>query len=145
MKTTGLICGLITAMLFIAGCGGPKTPAEVDRSVAEASKDAAKDVAVARNEAAEDVASAEKNARKEIQGANQQTAGAQADVAKAAAEANYKVSIEKAEGDHRVSIEKCAASSGDVRKSCTDVADAALAADKAKAEQARAYAMPGTP
>src|SRR5450755_2957312 len=73
MKTTSLICGLTTAMLFIAGCGGPKTPAEVDRNVAEASKEAAKNVADTRNEAAADVASARKDASKEIQDANQQT------------------------------------------------------------------------
>jgi hypothetical protein len=97
---TALVC-----LALLGGCNDAKSPAEVQKNVADAQQSAAKDVA-----------------------------GETKDARKAASDSAYDVAIAKAEGNSKVAMEKCEALNGDSQKACKDQADAALKLDRANAE-----------
>jgi len=105
MRINSITLAALGCLALLGGCTSAESPSEVQKNVASAQQDAAKDVA-----------------------------GENKDARKTASDSAYHVALARAEGDSKVAREKCGALSGDAQKACKDQADAALKLDQANAE-----------
>ena len=108
--TVALLSGMA-----LAACDRPSSPAETQRDMAEAAREASGDVADAKHEAREANASNMKNS----------------------AEAQEDVALAQAKSDYKVGIESCEAQTGDARERCKETAQSTLNTAQARADKVR--------
>ena len=121
MKTGLIVVAAVVAMYALTACEQASSPSSVDKNVAEAQANAAKEDNKAMRDEAKTVASAN------------------VDVADSHADAL----VTEAKGRHDIAIQRCDGLAGDQQKACKDQADAALELAKANAKAQKAEVKNG--
>jgi hypothetical protein len=121
MKTGLIVIAAVVAMYALTACEQASSPSSVDKNVAEARANAAKEDNKALKDEAKTVASAN------------------VDVANSHEDAL----VTEAQGRHDIAVQRCDGLGGDQQKACKDQADAALELAKANAKAQKAAIKSG--
>jgi hypothetical protein len=119
------------AAAIASGCHRAESPARVEKDVAAARAEAAKQTQESQRSKESKVASARADVQSHLRDAEHVTA-----------EQTQKVAETEAEGARKVALAACEGQSGDAQKSCRDKAEADYKVAKARAEQRRASLDP---
>jgi hypothetical protein len=121
MKTGLIVVAAVVAMYALTACEQASSPSSVDKNVAEAKANAAKENNKAMKDEAKTVASANANV----------------------ADSHADALVTEAQGRHDIAIQRCDGLAGDQQKACKDQADAALELAKANAKAQKAEVRNG--
>jgi hypothetical protein len=131
IKPMKVIAAALWMLAVIVACDTAKKPAQVDKDIAAAQSNAARNTEKAEEAADSKIAAARADVRSE-----------ETDAAHTSAIETQKVANTEAEGSRKVALAACESLAGAQQKSCRDQAQADYEAAKARAAQLRAVSDP---